>query len=233
MAQRPEHTMPKTQLALHFRLDKAATFDNFLVAANATAIAALRDAREPFVHIWGESATGKSHLLQAVCHAAGHDGHNAVYLPLAEPELSPAMLVDLEQAAQVICIDDVHCIAGRRDWEHGLFHLFNRARESHTRLLTAAQMAPPAMPLELADLKSRLGWGPTFRLKSLSDEDKFAALRMRAEARGMHLSEEVGRFLLNHASRDLHNLFTLLERLDEASLREQRRLTIPFVRQFI
>jgi DnaA family protein len=222
------------QLALHFRLDEAATLDNFLRADNATAVAALTDSDEPFVYLWGEAGTGKSHLLQAACHAAGRQQHTAIYLPLAaEPDLNPQVLTDLEQAAQVICIDDLQTVAGDADWERSLFNLFNRARDNGARLLIAADASPGALALNLPDLASRLSWGTVFRLKALGDKDKVAALQLRAEARGLQLSDDVARFLLSHATRDMHSLFALLVRLDEASLRAQRKLTIPFVRQFL
>ncbi|WP_455365563.1 HdaA/DnaA family protein [Kaarinaea lacus] len=51
--------------------------------------------------------------------------------------------------------------------------------------------------------------------------------------RGLELSDDVGQFLLRRYSRDLVELFALLERLDHASLSEQRRLTIPFLREHI
>ena len=60
-----------------------------------------------------------------------------------------------------------------------------------------------------------------------------AALQLRAASRGLELTEEVAAYLLRRCPRDLVTLFALLDQLDTASLAAQRRLTIPFVRQFI
>jgi DnaA family protein len=100
-------------------------------------------------------------------------------------------------------------------------------------MVVAANAAPAAIGIALPDLLSRLGWGPVFQLHPLADSEKSEALRMRARQRGMELSAEVADYLLNHASREMHDLFTLLDRLDEGSLAAQRKLTIPFVRTFI
>ena len=89
------------------------------------------------------------------------------------------------------------------------------------------------MPLQLHDLVSRLGWGPVYQLSSPDDETRSAALRLRAANRGMEMPPEVAAYLLKRASRDMHALFALLERLDERSLAAQRKLTIPFVREII
>jgi DnaA family protein len=47
------------------------------------------------------------------------------------------LLDNLEQY-ELVCIDDLHVIAGKADWEEALFHLFNRLRDSGRRLLIAA-----------------------------------------------------------------------------------------------
>ncbi|MGU2568375.1 HdaA/DnaA family protein, partial [Pseudomonas aeruginosa] len=48
---------------------------------------------------------------------------------------------------------------------------------------------------------------------------------------GLHLTDEVGRFILNRGSRSMNSLFDLLEQLDRASLQAQRKLTIPFLKE--
>lgn len=48
--------------------------------------------------------------------------------------------------------------------------------------------------------------------------------------RGFKLPEDVSRFLLKRLERDMHTLSTTLDHLDYASIRAQRKLTIPFVK---
>ncbi|HWP94854.1 MAG TPA: DnaA/Hda family protein, partial [Gammaproteobacteria bacterium] len=101
------------------------------------------------------------------------------------------------------------------------------------RLLVTAHVAPAALRLGLADLRTRLGWGLVFHLRPLDDEGKLAALRLRAERRGFELPEETARYLLSRFQRDMRTLCGLLEALDTASLAAQRRLTIPFVKSVL
>ena len=49
--------------------------------------------------------------------------------------------------------------------------------------------------------------------------------------RGLHLTDEVGRFILTRGARSMSALFDLLEQLDQASLQAQRKLTIPFLKE--
>ena len=57
--------------------------------------------------------------------------------------------------------------------------------------------------------------------------------RVRAQERGFELPDETGRYLMSRYPRDLSSLFAVLDRLDQASLQAQRRLTVPFVKQVL
>jgi DnaA family protein len=221
------------QIPLRIGLRDSATFDNFLPGENRQALATLRRGDEPFVYLWGGEGSGKSHLLQAACHQVSQGGGQALYLSLRDQaQLAPPMLEGLEQMA-LLALDDLEHIAAHSGWETALFHLYNRCRDSGCRLVAAASQTPANLGVALPDLVSRLSWGPVFQLHVLSDDDKAEALRRRAALRGMSLTAEVADYLLRHAPRGMGGLFELLERLDEASLAEQRQLTIPFVRKFI
>jgi DnaA family protein len=222
------------QLPLGVRLQDTATFENYLPAGNRQAITALQelDSTDPSIYLWGPAGTGKSHLLQAVCHQAAEQGRRAAYLPLGDPGLAPAMLEGMEQFDRV-CLDDIEHIAGNTDWETALFHAYNRITAAGHQLLVTATCSPAALDIGLADLQSRLGWGPVFQLQPLNDESKRQALQQRAAARGVELEDEVADYLMKRCPRDMASLFTLLEGLDEASLAAQRRLTIPFVRDYL
>ncbi|MCG4453828.1 DnaA regulatory inactivator Hda [Pseudomonas sp. MMS21-TM103] len=232
--------MRPIQLPLGVRLRDDATFANYYPGANAAALGyveRLCEAEagwaESLIYLWGGAGVGRTHLLQAACLRFEQLGEPAVYLPLAElVEHGPNMLDNLEQF-ELVCLDDLDAVAGRNDWEEALFHLFNRLRDSGRRLLLSASSSPRELPVKLADLQSRLTLALVFQLQSLSDEDKLRALQLRASRRGLHLSDEVGRFILTRGERSMSALFELLERLDQASLQAQRRLTIPFLKEIL
>jgi len=56
---------------------------------------------------------------------------------------------------------------------------------------------------------------------------------LRSRWRGLELPDEVGQFLLRRTSRSSAALFSLLDRLDQAALTAQRRLTVPFVKSVL
>ncbi len=221
------------QLPLAMRLRDDATFANlYPLAAQRTALAALQaPAMEQLVFLHGARGSGKSHLLQATCHAAGAD---ALYLPLADLVTYPAEEVLADASAlPLLCVDDLQVVAGRPDWERALFHTYNLAQQAGSAMLFAATLPPRQLGVALADLQSRLAAAVVFQLPEPDDEEKAQILRFRAERRGLGLSEETTRYIVTRAPRDLAALLAILERLDEASLEQQRPLSIPFVRQVL
>ena len=222
------------QLALGLSLRDSARFNSFYAGQNLETVQGLQQAAqgegEVFVYVVAPAGMGKTHLLQAACVDAAATERSCSYLPLRELlDFTPAVFDDLEQL-DLICIDDVTAIAAHDDWERGLFDLFNRVRQGSGTLLMAGDARPDRAGFRLPDLVSRLGWGVMYVMKPLAEQEVLAALDCRAKARGLELPEDTAQYLLKRYPRDLPTLFALFDTLDTASLVEQRRLTVPFVR---
>ena len=222
------------QLPLAIQLNDEATLADFCWGENALLQQQLNPALlglgERFFYLWGLAGTGKSHLLQACCQAV-EANQSAIYLPLETlKEWGPEVLEGIDEQA-LICVDDLDAVANHAAWEEALFHLYNRVRDNgHTRLIISGKLSPSTMPIRLPDLRSRLSGGLVIQLHELQDDDKIKTLKLHALKRGFELPTSVGQFLLNRSSRNMHDLNTLLNRLDEASLIAQRKITIPFVK---
>jgi DnaA family protein len=224
------------QLLLGVSLRDDATFANFFTGDNGPLIAALNHCLsgngESFIYLWGASGVGRNHLLQACCHEMNQN-HSAVYLDLKEyADFSPEILEGFDQI-DLICLDNIHAVLNDNSWEEALFHFYNRVHEQKKRLIVAGNTLPAQLPCNLADLQSRLAWGLTFHVKPLNDHQKLQALIMRTKNRGMILPEAAAQYLLHHMSRNLSQLFKILTLLEKATLVEQRRITIPFIKAVI
>jgi DnaA family protein len=213
------------QLPLGVMLRANAVFANFAPGANAEILAALQGAGRDPVWLWGSRGCGKTHLLQAVCAAAGGP---AAYFPLSDRSVPPAALTGLA-SCRVICLDDAAAAAGDLSWERALFGLFNEACDSGGRLVFAAS-SPRRLPWRLEDWRSRAGACVIYHVRELDETGRARALELRAAQRGITLPAETLEYLMKRVPRDLPSLLHLLDELDEASLAAQRRLTIPFIR---
>jgi DnaA family protein len=215
------------QLSLGFRLRADAVFASFWPGLNTEIVAALQAPSVAPLWLWGAHGSGKTHLLQAVCAAAGG---TAAYFPLDRSlTLPPEALAGFERTP-VLCVDDADAVAGDMAWERALFRLFNEAAELRTRLIFAAAAPPRQADWALEDWRSRAAACVVYQVRDLDDDGRLEALRLRAAQRGLQLPHETSEYLLKRMPRDLRSLFEILDHLDEASLAAQRRLTIPFIR---
>ncbi|MFC4727834.1 DnaA regulatory inactivator Hda [Coralloluteibacterium thermophilus] len=225
--------MNTPQLPLSLRFPPDQRFEGFhdpagvaLPLVRAVAAGAAAD----WLYLEGAPGSGKTHLLLAACAAADGAGRQAVYLPLAALGPHVAEALAAQEAADLVALDDLDAVAGRRAAEVALFDFHNRARAAGATLLYGARGAPNALALELPDLRSRLGQCTRVPLQPLDDGGRRAVLRRRADARGLQLDDAVIDWLLTHVGRDLASLGALLDRLDRESLAARRRPTVAFLR---
>ncbi len=210
------------QLLLELAPPPPPTLENFSPGKNGAALRALRGALEGgerFVFLWGASGSGKTHLLRGF---AGAAGGTASYIQATNADWALAGRLEVAAVDDVAGLDDSGQIA--------LFDLCNRLRVSGGALAAGGE-APPARLALRADLRSRLASGIVLQLHPLSDEDKAAALRAHAAARGVALDGELIRYLLTHFDRDMGTQIAALDALDRYSLQRKRPITLPLLKE--
>jgi DnaA family protein len=214
------------------RLQDRAVFASFLPGANAEALAAARDMAAGStlsLYLHGIAGAGRTHLLQAVCAAVPGSG----YFPLQDLRALGDSVLEGVASLPLVALDDLEAVAGDADWERCLFNLYNECRAAGTRLLVAAAVPAPDLPIALPDLVSRLTAMPHYALRHLDETQQREALQLRAAQRGIELPTETVHYLQRRFARDMGSLNRLLDQLDLASLEEQRRLTLPFIREVL
>ena len=229
---------PHFQLPLPIHQSDDETLENFYAENNLLLLNSLQknflQLHQQFFYLWGNKGSGKSHLLKGVCQHYLAQQRPALYVPLNKAQyFSPAVLENLEQQA-LVCLDDLQAVIGNAEWEVAIFDLINRVRETgRTLLIMSADQSPANLPVQLPDLASRLTWGEVYQLAPLNDQQKIEVLQKAAYQRGIELPDETANFLFKRLERDMKTLFNALEKLDQASLQAQRKLTIPFVKEIL
>jgi len=222
------------QLPLLLRGGPEQRFDTFVGSPDAVALLRQMAAGGvPAVFLSGPAGSGKTHLALATVQEAAAQGLAVQYVPLRHARgRAASALAGLERLGLVV-LDDLDALLGEREDEIALFHFHNRARASGAAVLYIAQETPAALPPGLPDLRSRFGQCTQLILPRIDDDLRQAILQRKAQARGWELDEAALGFLLRRVGRDMASLTALLDRLDRASLAEQRRVTVPFLRQFL
>ena len=224
------------QLPLALRYPPDQRFEGF-VAAPSGALAQIEALASgeagDWLYLVGAPGSGKTHLALAACAAAESRGRRSAYLPLAAAAGRMREALEALHDNPFIALDGLDLVAGRREDEVALFDFHNRARDAGTAVLYAARATPDALPLELPDLRSRLSQCTRIALSPLDDDGRREVLSLRARRRGLAIDAAAIDWLLRRVDRDLSSLAKLLDQLDRASLAEQRRITVPFLRQIL
>ena len=223
------------QIALDIGLASGPSLRNFLAGPNLAALEHLvlwsgYDKRSPVpTYLWGESGSGKSHLLRAVFTQLKQQGSPVGWLDasIAEPQA-------FQESWRVVLLDDVHLYTAVQ--QQAAFNWFVNAtspQDGQQRWVLASSKVPPSDLQLREDLRTRLGWGHIFHLQVLSDSERRAVLRSEADARGLFLSDEVMSYMLSRFSRDLSSLMSLLDHLDQFALQTKRAITIPLIKSML
>jgi DnaA-homolog protein len=219
------------QFVLELAAPPSATFASFVVGSNGPTVQALERlayGRLPHraIYLWGVAGVGRTHLLNAAVSAARAAKRTARFVDAQAVE----SIDPLESNLSLVAVDNVDrlSVAG----EQVIFEWFNRTDHRPDAMVLAADR-PPGSLTARDDVRSRLGSGLVFEVLPLSDDEKFAAMQSYASARGLPPLDEIFRYLLVHAGRDMGTLIALIEMLDRYTLSQKRPPTLPLVRQIL
>jgi DnaA family protein len=204
------------------------TLASFVTGPNAEAVAAVQQLLagahdgEP-VYLWGDHASGRSHLLQGFVRAAtAADARGKGGMPAAVADAA-ALGGDWSPSGPLLVVDDVDRLSA--DAQVRLFDAINRGRAEGWQMLFAGPL-PPARLMLRGELTSRLAQGLVLQLQHLTDADKAAAMTDYAVRAGFALPAEVVDYLLRHGRRDLGTLLAVVRAIDEVSLRDRRPVSV-------
>ncbi len=226
------------QIPLTVSLPKVLSFNNF-IASNHNEI--VIDTLQQFIAkgsasvigLQGMTGVGKSHLIQAA-YTLACENHRCIYIPMRDIlSLEPRSVLDDLHSNDFVFIDDIDAVFGLQDWEQALFHFYNRLSDANGCLLFSLCENLNESACLLPDLLSRLKLALLFTVNSLSDVEKEQALVLRALNLGINLSGDVVRYIFRHTHRDMATLMHLLTQLDQLSLTQKRKPSIPLVKQLL
>jgi len=235
------------QIPISFKSRRNNSFEDFIIGKNQLAYASAKnflagdennsEANIPlsrrFLYLKGDSGSGKTLLLNAVCNQARSLEKVAIYLPLqrliAQPGAPPADL----RGVDLLCLDDLDALAGHPQWEEAVFHYLNQMRTQSAHVILAGRQGPGNLKIELPDLRSRLAWGEVHGLKVLADYDKALVLQQHAISQGAEAPDDVVNYLLKHGKRDMKYLLRVFDTLQQHAFAAKRSLTIPLLREVL
>lgn len=220
------------QLGLPFTLNAKMLWRNFSGSKNQQIIDFLTNlfsqSSASVVYVYGDKSSGKTHLLQGCAFEALERSLSVVYLDFAQ-EMPDGILNGLEDNDWV-CIDNADCLDENQQQE--LFDLYNRATHTSVKLIVSGPTLPGELIL-LKDLKTRLSLTTIFCLESLDDKSKKDIIQQQMNERNLKIDRKIYDYLFKYYSRDLTDLLIAINQLDEASLQQKNKITIPLIKQIL
>jgi chromosomal replication initiator protein len=205
------------------------TFDHFIVGssnrmAHAVAMAVAEKPGRAYnpLFLYGGVGLGKTHLLQAIGHAAQDKGLAVLYVSsesFTNDMISAIRTQSTEQfrakyrTIDVLLIDDVHFIAGKEQTQEEFFHTFNTLYAANRQIVMTSDRPPQAIATLEERLRSRFGWGMTADIQPPNLETRIAILQARAASLGLAVPDDVLVVVAQRAHRNIRDLEGALTRV--------------------
>ena len=205
------------------------TFASFVVGSCSSLAhaAALEVARNPSgshnpLFIYGGVGLGKTHLLQAIGHAA-LVSHIGVLYVNAEQFTNEFINAIQERktrefrckyrSVDMLLIDDIHFIAGKEQTEESFFHTFDELYNTNHQIVITSDCPPKFIPLIQERLRSRFEWGLVTGIQPPDFETRLAILQAKAEDKGVNITLDVLELIAQRAQRNVRELEGYLNRV--------------------
>jgi len=210
-------------------LNSKYTFDTFVVGSsnNLAHAAALEVARNPGgshnpLFIYGGVGLGKTHLLQAIGHAALASHIRVLYVSTEQftnefinaiQERKTGEFRHKYRSVDMLLIDDIHFIAGKGKTEESFFHTFNELHNANRQIVITNYCSPNSIPLLQERLRSRLEWGLVTGIQPTDFKTRLAILQAKAKDKGVNITLDVLELIAQRAKQNIRELEGCLNRV--------------------
>lgn len=207
------------------------TFDTFVVGdSNKLAYAAARAVADaPAEHynplfIYGDSGLGKTHLIYAIAHEIRTKTPNAKIVYIKGDDFTNELVEAIRTGknvefrskyrdADLLLMDDVQFIAGRKQTQEEFFHTFNTLYESGRQIVLTSDR-PPKEITQLEDrLRTRFEWGLMVDVAPPDFETRFAIVQNKAAMLGVKLPNEVTDYIAENITSNVRQIEGTLNKI--------------------
>ena len=200
------------------------TFETFVVGpSNKLAYAASQAvANHPAQNynpllIYGDSGLGKTHLIYAIAnvirkndprskiaYVKGDDFTNELVDAIREGKT--AEMREKYRQADLLLVDDIQFIAGKKQTQEEFFHTFNNLYESGRQIVLTSDR-PPSEMTQLEDrLRTRFEWGLLVDVAPPDFETRLAIVKNKAALLGMELPDKISAYIAENVTANVRQL---------------------------
>ena len=141
------------------------------------------------------------------------------------------VLKDLDNFSHIFIDSFNECFENKIS-EIDLFNLYNSSKVNNSKLILRENSLTQKNIL-LPDLKSRINSNIELVIPRLTDKDKKLIIEIELIKRGLSIKEKNLDFIMNHSSRNLETLQTLVNKLDKLTMERKKNISIPLIKELI
>lgn len=177
------------------------TFDNFVIGNNnkfaqAAAYAVSESPATAYnpLFIYGGVGLGKTHLMHAIGNKIIQTNPNTKILYVTSEQFINELINSIKDVnyknelfrskyrnIDVLLIDDIQFIAGKKMGQEEFFHTFNTLHQNGKQIIISSDKPPRDIPLLEERLKSRFEWGILADISMPDYETRLAILRKKVQ----------------------------------------------------
>lgn len=215
----------------YFKKNNAFTFDNYVVgSSNSLAYNAARTiSKKPSdefnpLYVYGPSGIGKTHLLYATANEILTNFPHKTVLYVKGEEFTSSLIGSLKEGtmdvfrnkyrnADVLLVDDIQVIAGKKTTQEEFFYTFDALYERHKQIILTSDCAPSEISILVDRLKGRFSMGLVTDIQLPDFELRLAILRKKSENVGLELSDEILEFLADKLNGNIRVIEGVIKKL--------------------
>ena len=227
------------------------TFDTFVSGtsnqfAHAAAMAVSKNPATTYnpLFIYGGVGLGKTHLINAIGNEIYKNNDSTKICYYSSEKFTNELINSLRHAKMnefrnkfrsidILLIDDIQFIAGKKSTQEEFFHTFNSLYESHKQIIVTSDKFPKEIPDLEERLRSRFEWGLIADIQAPDTETKQAILNMKADQNNIELPEDVIYFLANSISNNVRELEGYLIRIGAYSSLTSTPITVEMAKKIL
>ncbi len=225
------------------------TFDSFVVGdsnrfAHAVSLAVAEVPAKAYnpLFIYGGVGLGKTHLMHAIGHCA-HELYPEMRILYITSEDFTNQLITAMQTNQnqqfrdrfrnvdILMVDDIQFIAGKRGTEEEFFHTFNHLRDAGKQIIMTSDKPPKEIQKLEERLCSRFEGGLVADIQRPNFETRLAILRKKAEYEKLNIDSEILGLIAEKIETNVRELEGSLTRLTAYSSLTRRPIDMQLARE--